>query len=294
MNGIKKAVILVAGMGTRFLPLSRAVPKELLPLADKPTIHYLLQEAVDSGIKEVVFVVAPGKKQEMTDYLKRSPKLEKILKDRKKDHLLERLKSLEEISKALEFSFVVQKEPLGDGHAVLQAKKIVNEPCVVFFTDDIIDSRVPCAAQLAQVFKTCQRPVLALRSVPKESIPHYGVVSPEKIASRFYKIKSIVEKPSLESAPSDLALIGRSIITPDVFDYLKKAPFNQKGEIILAEVLNEMAKKDGKVIYGHEIEGEWLECGDLPRWMKANLHFSLKHERFGPELKEYLKQIKIK
>lgn len=288
---INKAIILIAGMGTRFLPLSKAVPKELIPLVDKPMVQYLLEEAMHSGVKEVVFVISPGKK-EVAEYFKKSPKLEKILKDKKKDSLLERVQHLEEIAKNISFSFVVQKEPLGDGHAILQAKKLIQEPCGIFFTDDIVDAKTPCLSQLIQVFRTSKKPMVALKKLPKERISHYGVADVEKIASRVYKIKNIVEKPSQENAPSDLAVIGRYIITPEVFDYLKRQEPNQKGEIILADTFESMIK-DGKMIYGHEIEGQWLECGDIYRWLESTLYFSLKHPKYGEDLKKYLKQLNI-
>jgi len=244
---INKAIILIAGMGTRFLPISKAVPKELLPLVDKPMVQYLLEEALLSGIKEIVFVVSPGKKKEIVDYFKKSPKLEKILKDRKEEDILERINHLEEISNNISFSFVIQKEPLGDGHAILQARKLINEPCGVFYTDDIIDTKTPCLAQLIQIFKTTQKPMLALKKLPAEKLSHYGVADVEKIASRVFKIKEIVEKPSFGQAPSDLAVIGRYIITPEVFDYIKKQTPNKKGELILAEAFNLMIK-EGKIV----------------------------------------------
>ena len=291
---INKAIILIAGAGTRFLPISKAVPKELLPLVDKPMVQYLLEEAMYSGVKEVVFVISPGKKREVVDYLKKSPKLEKLLIEREKDDVLERVQHLEEISKNISFSFAVQKEPLGDGHAILQAKKLIQEPCGVFFTDDIVDAKTPCLSQLAQTFRTSKKPMVALKKLPKDRISHYGVADVEKITSRVQKIKGLVEKPSAENAPSDLAVLGRYIITPEVFDYLKKQTPNQKGEIILADTFETMIK-DGKMIYGQEIEGQWMECGDIYRWLQSTMYFALKHPTYGEDLKKYLKEInKIK
>jgi UTP--glucose-1-phosphate uridylyltransferase len=288
MQEIKKAIFPIAGLATRFLPLSKALPKELLPLADRPLIQYLLEEAVAAGIKEVFFVGRPGQKKEVLEYLKKAPRLEKILKERKREFLLEELRKIEEIAENLTFFWVTQKEPLGDGHAVLQAKKLVaEEPAAIFFIDDVVDSKTPCLSQLFGVFKTCQRPVIALKKVAREELSEYGIVQTTKIASRIYKIKKIVEKPPVESAPSDLAILGRYIVTPEVFDYLKRIRPNKRGEIILADAFNEMAK-DGKIIYGHEIEGRWLECGDKLRWFKSNFYFSLNHPKFGAELKKFL------
>ena len=290
MTEVKKAIIPIAGLSTRFLPLSKAVPKELLPLADKPALHYLLEEALDSGINQIIFVVGPGRKKEALNYFKRSPRLEKILKERKKEAVLANLKEVEDLAGRFTFSFAVQKEPLGDGHAVLQARKMVgDEAAAVMFADDIFDSKIPPVLQLAQIYKTCRKPVVALKKIPKEKVPHYGIVSTEKIASRLYKIKKIVEKPSPESAPSDLALAGRYVITPETFQYLRKLPPNQKGEIILADALERMFR-DGKIVYGIEIEGEWLECGDKLRWLHSFFYFSLRHPQYGDCLKKYFKK----
>ena len=288
---IKKAIIPIAGLATRFLPLSKVVPKELWPIVDAPIIQYIISEAKQSGIKEIVFVLKSDNKK-ILDYLKPCPKIEKILKEKKREDILAEIKNLDELCKNISFSYVLQKEPLGDGHAILQAAKFVgDEPVACMFGDDIIDSKIPCISQLAKVFKTCQKPVIALCREPEEKIPYYGIVGVEKIANRFFKIKKIVEKPSLEQAPSDLAVVGRYILTPEVFYYLKKAEPTKKGEIILAEVFNDQMLRDGKVIYGYEIEGKWLECGDKLRWLKSNLYFSLKHPKSGPELREYLKEI---
>ncbi len=287
---IKKAIIPVGGIGTRFLPLSKVFPKELWPLVDIPVIQYILEEAKASGIKEIIFVISPQKKV-VLNYFKESAKIEKILKDRKKNHFLQPLKKIEELVSDISFSSVLQRKPLGDGHAVLQAAKIVgSESCGVLFGDDIVDSRVPCLLQLSKIFKTCQKPIIALKKIAKQKLPFYGIVEVEKIANRLYKIKRIVEKPSPEEAPSDLSIVGKYILTPEVFDYLKRAKPTLRKEIILAETFDKMIR-DGKIIYGYEFEGEWLECGNKLGWLKSHLYFSLKHPQFGPELKKYLKEI---
>ena len=287
---IKKAIIPIGGIGTRFLPLSKVLPKELWPLVDIPIIQYILEEAKQSEIKEIIFVISPEKKV-VLNYFKESPKIEKILKDRKKDHFLQSFKKIQELVSDISFSSVLQRKPLGDGHALLQAAKAVgSEPCGVLFGDDVVDSEVPCLLQLSKIFKTCQKPVIALKKIAKEKLPFYGVVEVEKIANRLYKIKRIVEKPSFQEAPSDLAIVGKYILTPEVFDYLKKAKPTQKGEIFLAETFDKMIR-DGKIIYGYEFEGEWLECGNKLGWLKSHLYLSLKHPQFGPELKKYLKEI---
>ena len=287
---IKKAIIPIAGLGTRFLPLSKVVPKELWPLADIPALQYIIEEAKLSGIEEIIFVISLDKKI-VLDYFKASPNIEKILKERKKDYILKTFKEFEDTLKEISFSYVLQKKPLGDGHAVLQAAKTVGgESCAVLFGDDIVDLKTPCLSQLLKIFKTCQKPILALYQVPKEKLPSYGIVGIEKIANRLYKIKKIVEKPSIEEAPSDLAIVGKYILTPEVFDYLKKTHPDKTGEIRLAGAFEKMLK-DGKIIYGYEFEGKWLECGNKLDWLKSNLYFSLKHPKYGPELRNFLKEI---
>ncbi|PIP24787.1 MAG: UTP--glucose-1-phosphate uridylyltransferase [Candidatus Nealsonbacteria bacterium CG23_combo_of_CG06-09_8_20_14_all_36_12] len=296
MVDIKKAIIPVAGLGTRFLPLSKVVPKELWPVVDKPMVQYTIEEAKASGINQIIFVITPETKA-VLNYFKKSPKIEKILKEKKKDHLLTEIKNLEELCKDLSFSYVFQKKPLGDGQAVLAAKDLVGkEPCLVLYPDDIVESKVPSTLQLIKIFKTAQKPVMALYRLPKEKLPLYGVVAGEKITSRLYKIKKIIEKPSIEEAPSDLVIVGKRILTEEVFDYLKKAkPLERggkRGEICLSSTFAEMVK-DGKIVYGYEIEGKWLECGNKLGWLESNLYLSLKHPQFGDKLKKFLKELNL-
>jgi len=291
MSDISKVIIPIAGLASRLLPLSKVIDKGILPIVDIPSIQYLIKEAKDSGISEVIFVLSPNNKK-VLDYVKPSPKIEKALKESKKDEILEEMKQLDDLFAGIKFSSVIQKEPLGDGHAILQAAKLIkDEPVALMFGDDIIDSEVSGIAQLAAVFKTCQKPVMGLFRLPAERLPAYGVPKVEKIASKIYKVKGIVEKPAPEDIPSDLAISGRYILTPEVFHYLKKAKPGSKGEIILAEVINDAMIKEGKLIYGYEIEGRWLECGDKLKWLKSNLYFSLNHPKYGQQLRDYLKNI---
>ena len=288
---IRKAIIPVAGLGTRFLPLSRIIPKDFFPLVDKPIIQYIIEEVKKSGIREIVFIISPGQKN-IQNYFKKSPELEKLLIKRKKENILKELKTFEEVFEGISFSFVIQKEPLGDGHALLQAaKQAGKDPVAVSFGDDIVDSEEPAIAQLINIFKTCNAPVVALKQLPRERIPAYGVVAVEKIASHLYKIKKIIEKPELSEAPSDLAVVGKYILTPEVFQYLKKATPSKKGEIVLADVFDKMLQ-GGKTIYGYELKGEWLECGDKLKWIKSFFYMALKDARFGQELRKYIKEIK--
>lgn len=289
---VKKAIVPIAGLGTRFLPLSKVVPKEFLPLVDKPTIQYIVEEAMHSGIEEIIFVVS-SKKTAVIDYFKENKNLEKLLKKRGRSELLKELELLKTISKKISFSTVIQKQPLGDGHAILQAASFAKkEPVAVMFGDDIVESKTPCIEQLIKLYKTSQRPILALYRVPQEKLSSYGVVAVDKIANRVFKIKQIVEKPSLENAPSNLAILGKYVLTPDVFEYLSKAKPNKKGEIVLAETLQKMLN-EGKNIYGYEIEGRWLECGTKIDWLKTHFYLSLKDPRYGKILKSYLKENKL-
>src|SRR3989338_4368867 len=288
---VRKAIIPIAGLGTRFLQLSLVLSKEFFPLADKPIIQYIIEEVKNSGIKEVVFVVSPKQKMVM-NYFKKSPEVEKVLIRRKKEALLKELKDFEEMFEGISFSFVTQKTPNGDGHAILQAGKLLkNEPVAVSFGDDIIASTEPALAQLINIFKTCNAPIIALKTVPREKVPAYGSVAVEKIAHNLYKIKKIIEKPTLQEIQSNLVIVGKYILTPQVFEYLKIAKPSEKGEIILAEVLQRMLD-DGYPIYGYEVKGEWLECRDKLKWLKSFFYLALKDPIFGKELKDYLRTIK--
>jgi len=285
---IKKAIIPIAGLGVRFLPLSKSVPKELWPVIDIPMLQHVVEEAKASGIEKIIFVASPDKKI-VLDYFKESPDIEKILKEKKKDQILKTVREFHETLKEISFSSVIQTKPLGDGHAVLQAAKLIgDEPCAVLFADDIVDSDTPCLLQISKIFKTCEKPIISLYRLPAEKLYLYGIVAVEKIANRLFKIKKIIEKPSAEEAPSSLAVVGKYILTPEVFEYLKKTTPDKTGEIRLAGAFDKMIK-DGKMIYGYEFEGRWLECGNKLDWLKSNIYLSLKHPQFGPELRKFLK-----
>ena len=288
MSEIKKAIIPIAGLATRFLPLSKAVPKELWPLVDKPVIQYIIDEVIESGIQEIIFVVKP-KEKKLQDYMKPCADVEKKLKEKKEDKILEEVKDLENSLSKMTFSYVVQKKPLGDGHALLQAtKKVKDEPVASLFADDIVYAKVPCILQLEKIYKTCQKPVVALYKLPQEKLGSYGVPNVEKITNRLYKIKEIIEKPDLEKALSNFAIVGKHVLIPEVFYFLKKAKPSAKGEIILAEVFENMLK-NGKIIYGYEFEGKWLECGNKLEWLKSNIFLGANHPKIGKEIREFLK-----
>jgi len=289
---VKKAILPIAGLGTRFLPLSTIIPKEIWPVIDKPALQFIIEEAKASGIEEIIFVSNKQKKV-ILDYFKGSPasfaSLKKILNNRKKIEAIDALNELEELIKGLTFSSVSQDKPLGDGHAILQAlPRLRKEPVAVLFGDDIVESTAPCLRQLINIYATCQRPVLALYRLPKELLHSYGVVQVEKIANRVYKIKKIVEKPKPGEDPSDLAIVGKYILTPEVFEFLKTAKPNEKQEIVLAETFDRMLQA-GKSIYGYEFEGKWLECGNKMAWLKTDLYLTLQDSRYGEELKRFVR-----
>jgi UTP--glucose-1-phosphate uridylyltransferase len=288
---IKTAIIPIAGLGTRFLPLSKILPKELFPLVDKPLLQYIVEEAANSGIKEIVLVTKP-EKTKVLDYFKRNRELERFLRFKKKGEILKELEKINNLSKNVSFSQVFQKEALGDGQAVVMAKKLTrNQPCAVLFCDDIVKSKTPCLLQLINIFQRYQKPIIALSPLPKEKLSSYGIVRAKKIEQKLYEIKRIEEKPSLGSAPSNLAIVGKYIITPEVFNFLEKSPL-AKGEIKLAGAFNQMLEAGSKIL-GYEFEGKWLECGDKLAYLKSNLHLSLNHPQFGPELKKSIAKEKL-
>lgn len=289
---IKKAIIPIAGLGTRFLPLSKVLPKELWPLVDKPIIQYIIKEAETSGIKEIIFVNKPGKRL-VNDYFKKKLKSKKTRLSKYKNHFLKELENLENLSQRISFSQVFQKTPLGAAHAVFQAKILTRkEPCAVLWADDVVESKTPCLSQLIKVFKKYQKPIIALARVPKESFQFYGMIEGKKIANRVYRIKNFIEKPSIKESPSNLAIVGKYIITPEVFDYLEKTHFDLKSDITLSTTLVEMVK-DGQEVYGYEFTGKWLECGNKLAYLKSNLYLSLKHPQFNKKLKKFLKKEKF-
>lgn len=293
-QSIKKAIIPIAGLGTRFLPLSKILPKEFWPVVDKPVLQYIIEEAIASGIKKIVFIKKPGKNGPsayLENYFKEDGKLKNILKRRGKENILKEVKYLEEIPKKSHFSFAVQKEPLGASHAVFQAKKLIkkDESVAVLWGDDLVESKIPCLLQLIKIFNKYRKPIIALYKLPKEKIYSYGVVKAKKIEDRVYKIEKIVEKPKPQEAPSNLAIVGKYIITPKVLKYLEGINFKRKEDFGLSEALGEMIE-EGEEIYGYEFEGKWLECGNKSAYLETNLYLSLKHPQFGKKLKNFLRK----
>ena len=288
MQKIKKAILPVAGFGTRFLPATKAQPKEMLPSVDKPIIQYLVEEAVAAGIEEIIFVTGRGKRA-IEDHFDCSFELEHTLVEKNKLNLLD---EIYEIAKLAKFTFVRQPRPLGDGDAILKARHLIgNEPCAVLFGDDIVDSEKPCIKQLMDVFEEYNSPVVALQKVPKEDVSKFGVVDAVKTAERVYKIKNLIEKPSVEEAPSNLIVVGKYIITPDVFNELENLKPGKTGEILLADALKNLLPK--KAVYGCEFEGRRYDCGSKLGFLKATVEFALKHKELNGSFREYLKGLEL-
>lgn len=286
---VKKAIIPVAGLGSRFLPLSKSVPKEFWPLIDKPVIQYVVEEAKASGIKDIVFVSKPGREMAF-DYFNTKLNSKKVSFARYKSHFQKDLENLENFRKIISFHQAYQKEPLGAAHAVLQAEKFVGkEPCAILWADDVVESKKPCLLQLMEVFEKYKKSVIAIYKIPEENFHFYGMIKGKKINAKTYSIEDFIEKPKTEESPSDLAIVGKYIITPDVFDYMKKINFDLKSDLSLSTVLVDMAKR-GEKLYGHRFDGKWLECGNKLAYLKSNFYLSLKNPDFGKELKYFLKK----
>jgi len=286
---IKKAILPVAGFGTRFLPATKAQPKEMLPIVDKPVIQYLVEEAVASGIEEIIFVTGRGKRA-IEDHFDTSFELEHTLVEKEKRELLNEVKNISGLAK---FSYVRQPLPLGDGHAILQARHIIgNDPALVIFGDCLYDSRVPASKQLIEVFEKYGDSVIGLSKVPKKEVSKFGVIDGVKLDKKTFEIKDIIEKPSPKKAPTNLVAVGKYIITPEVFETLSKMKSGKSGEIRLADAF-EIMLSENKPIYGRILDGEWLDTGNKLNFMKAAIHLSLKHPEIKSDLKKYLKKCVI-
>ncbi len=282
---IRKAVIPVAGLGTRFLPATKVIPKEMLTIVDRPTIQYIVEEVVTSGIQQVIMVTGSGKSA-IEDHFDYSYELETILEQREKWALLEEVKN---ISNLIEITSVRQKRPLGLGHAVLCAKDLVgNEPFVVVLGDDLVDAPVPCTRQLLDVFSELQKPAVAVYRVPQKEVQNYGIMEGEEIKKRTYKVTKMVEKPAPGTTHSNLAIIGRYVLTPDIFTILENTTPGHGGEIQLTDALMELARRDQ--IYAYHFVGQRYDAGDKFGYIQATLAYALKHPEIGPKVREYLRK----
>ena len=281
-NKIKKAVIPAAGLGTRFLPATKASPKEMLPIVDKPMIQYAVEEAEKCGIKEFIMITGKSKRA-IEDHFDSAWELEENLKSKGKESMLAEIQHLLH----LQFAFIRQKTPLGLGHAILCSKPFVNdEPFAVLLSDDIIDPDSNLLGKMMQFYNEHQAIVLALQRVPKTEIHRYGAIAGREIKKNFYEITDMVEKPKPSSAPSDLAIIGRYILTPDIFHFIEATSPGKGGEIQLTDALKAILKKGS--IYGYLFEGKRYDAGDKVGYLKATVELALKHPVVKDEFKEYL------
>ena len=283
---IRKAVIPVAGLGTRFLPATKTVPKELLPIIDIPSIQYVVQEAVDAGIQEIIFVTGRGK-DGIEDHFDEAPELEQILADRGQTATVDMLRRIAEMTEVVS---VRQKKPLGLGHAVLCARDLVgDEPFAVMLADDLIDAETPGIRQLVEIFTETEESVVALMKVPREEVHQYGVIKGTEVKPRLYAVEGTVEKPAAKEAPSQLAIIGRYVLRPEIFSILQNLPPGRGGEIQLTDGLARLVQQ--RKIFGCEFTGERYDIGDKFGFVRATVAYALKRKDLKDKLVEYLKSL---
>lgn len=285
MQKVRKVVIPAAGFGTRFLPATKSMPKEMLPIIDKPVIHYGVQEALQSGITDIIFITGRGK-HALEDYFDYSYELEHTLEKAGKKELLKEVKSISEMADVV---YVRQKEALGLGHAILKAKDIVgNEPFAIILPDVLVDSEVPCLKQCIDVYNRTGKSILAVKEVPKEKVSSYGIVDPVSEGKEF-KLKGMVEKPKAEEAPSNLSILGRYVLLPKVFEYLEETKPGAGGEIQITDAIARLIDTDG--VYGVVTDGTDYDCGDKLGFLKATISLGLKNKELGSDLRSYLKEV---
>jgi UTP--glucose-1-phosphate uridylyltransferase len=283
---VKKAVIPAAGFGTRFLPATKVVPKELLPIVDKPTIQYIMEEVASAGIEEVILITG-REKGSIEDHFDISTELENHLRKKGRTDLL---KMVQDIAGMVTLVSVRQKEPLGLGHAILCAKKAVgDEPFAVLLGDDMIDAPTPCIRQMIDVYEQMDGALIAIQKVPRAETHLYGIIKGKKVKDRVYSVEEMVEKPERGKAPSNFAIIGRYILPPQIFEELEKVKPDKRGEIQLTEGLRGLNKS--LPIFGYEFIGDRYDAGDKMGYLQANICYGLKHPEIGPKLKRYLKTL---
>jgi UTP--glucose-1-phosphate uridylyltransferase len=284
---VKKAIIPAAGLGTRFLPATKAQPKEMLPIVDKPTIQYIIEEAVASGIEEILIITGRNKRA-IEDHFDKSVELEYQLEQNNKTELLEEVRK---ISNMVDIHYIRQKEPKGLGHAISCAKTFVgNEPFAVMLGDDVVDSQVPCLKQLIDCYNEYKTTILGVQKVPKSETSKYGIVDGFNIENRVYKVRNLVEKPSIEEAPSNIAILGRYIITPEIFNILENTPPGKGGEIQLTDALKTLISHEA--MYAYDFEGRRYDVGDKFGFLQATVEFALKKPDLREPFLKYLSNLK--
>lgn len=283
---VRKAIIPAAGLGTRFLPATKAQPKEMLPIVDKPTLQYIIEEAVDSGIEEILIITGRNKKS-IEDHFDKSIELELELEKKGKDDLLEEIRK---ISDMVNIHYIRQKEPKGLGHAIYCAKSFIgNEPFAVLLGDDIVYSEKPCLKQMIEAYEEYKATILGVQEVSKEDVNKYGIVNGKHIEDRVYKVKDLVEKPDVKDAPSNIAILGRYIINPAIFQILEHTQPGKGGEIQLTDALKELAKKED--MYAYNFEGRRYDVGDKQGFLEATVEFALRREDLRENFFSYLMEI---
>lgn len=285
---VKKVIIPAAGLGTRFLPATKALPKEMLPIVDKPTMQYIIEEAVASGIEEILIITGRNKKS-IEDHFDKSIELELELENKHKDDLL---KQVRDISNMVNIHFIRQKEPKGLGHAINCARAFVgNEPFAVMLGDDIVDAKIPCLKQLIDCFEEKGTTILGVQEVPRENVNKYGIVDGTKMGDRVYKVNNLVEKPQIDVAPSNVAILGRYIITPEIFSILDNTKPGNGGEIQLTDALKTLiAKQD---MYAYVFEGRRYDVGDKLGFLEATVEFALKRDDLKVQFMKYLQTLRF-
>lgn len=287
---VRKAVIPVAGLGTRFLPASKAIPKEMLTIVDRPTIQYIVEEVVASGIEQIILITSAGKSA-IENHFDYDFQLDRVLTEKKKDKLAD---EMNHISNLIDVVSVRQKRPLGLGHAILMARNVIgNEPFVVLLGDDLVLSEQPCTKQMLNLFNEVGESIVAVQRVPQDQTCQYGIVEGTKQRDHVYKVDRMVEKPAPGTTDSDMAIIGRYILQPDIFDLLAKTTPGHGGEIQLTDALLALAKKRG--MYAYEFEGTRFDAGDKLGYLKAIIAYGLRHpeicENFGDHIKQVAAQL---
>ncbi len=283
---IKKAIIPAAGLGTRFLPATKSQPKEMLPIVDKPTIQYIVEEAVNSGIEDIIIVTGRNKRS-IEDHFDRSIELEMVLSQKGQDDLL---KIAKDVSELANIHYIRQKEPRGLGHAVLTAKNFIgNEPFAVLLGDDIVVSKQPCLSQMMDVFNEYKTSILGVQRVSDDAVSKYGIVKCKNIEGRIYKVQDMVEKPNKKDAPSNIAILGRYIITPSIFKYLETQGEGAGGEIQLTDALRRLAADEA--MYAYDFKGKRYDVGNVEGYLEASVEFALRREDLKTDFFEYLKKV---
>ena len=283
-KSVKKAIIPAAGLGTRFLPATKAQAKEMLPIVDKPTLQYIIEEAIESGIEEILIVTGRNKKS-IEDHFDRSVELELELEQKGKTAMLE---MVQDISNMVNIHYIRQKEPKGLGHAIHCAKSFIgDEPFAVLLGDDIVDASTPCLKQMIDAYDEYKTTVLGVQEVARENVDKYGILDVKHIEDRVYKVKDMVEKPAVEEAPSNIAILGRYIITPEIFNILENQAPGKGGEIQLTDALQTLATKEA--IYAYNFEGRRYDVGDKLGFLEATIDFALKRPELRDDFIEFLK-----